>query len=330
MFNFVGPRTILVLAALALLTWGHPALAADPPGRVAHLGYLSLNPRQGFGAGAIVDELARFGYVEGKNLVIDSRNAGGDPERLAQAAQELVRLKVDVIYAVTIPAAFAAKNATPTIPIVAWGAHGAVQTGLVPSLRRPGGNITGTETLAPELDAKRVQLFKQLLPALSQMAVVTDNVDQGVPHHLKALEVAGNALGVKLSAILEVGRPEDFDAVLAAATQPLGAVFMLTTNQTVRVRQKTFDFAAARKLPTMCEFKQLVEGGCLMSYGPTFDEITQRSAAQIDRILRGTPPGELPVEQPTRFELAINLKTARALGLSVPQELLLRADAVIE
>jgi ABC-type uncharacterized transport system substrate-binding protein len=226
MFNFDWRRLIQALAAVAMLASATQAPAAEPPDRVVHVGFLSLYPREVYRFFDIVDELAKLGNVEGRNLVIDSRDCGGGTDRLTVAALELVKLKVDVIFAVTNPAASAARNATGTIAIVAWGSHGAVQT--------------------------------------------------------------------------------------------------------VGVRQQIFDFAAARRLSTMCEFKFLVEAGCLMSYGPTFDEFTQRSAAQIDRILRGTPPGELPIEQPTRFELAINPKTARALGLTVPQELLLRADAVVE
>ena len=174
-------------------------------------------------------------------------------------------------------------------------------------------------------------MFKQLIPTLTRLAVVGDKLDQGVPEHLKYIQSAGNALGLAHSGLLAVDRPEDFDAVLAAAAgRPLGAIFVVTTNQTFRLRQRIIDFALANRLPSICEFKSMAEAGCLVSYGPTFDEMTERCAAQIDKILRGAVPGELAVEQPTRFELVINLKTARALGLTVPQELLLRADAVIE
>jgi putative ABC transport system substrate-binding protein len=326
--------TRLITCALVVLSTGKVVAAAEPADRVVHVGYLStgpMNPR--VSSGRIGDELAKLGYVEGRNLVIDVRHSGGDPQGLDAAAAELVKLKVDVIFAVTIPAAFAAQRATRDIPIVAWGAHGAVESGLVSNLRRPGGNLTGTETLAPEIDAKRLQLFKQLVPALDRISVVTDKIDQGVPQHLKYIGAAGQQLGVKVVAQLEVGRPVDFPAVLAAAAaagKPLGAIFMLTTLLTFPVRQAIVDFALGQRLPSMCEFKLLAQAGCLMSYGPTFDEITQRSAAQIDKIVRGTPPGELPMEQPTRFELVINLKTAKALGLTVPRELLLRADEVIE
>jgi putative tryptophan/tyrosine transport system substrate-binding protein len=325
-----------VVATLALLLtavlWPPIAAAADTPDRVVQVGYLALYPPlPNLGSGQILQALAKLGYVEGKNLVYHVRHAGGNPELLPAAAAELIKLKVDVILASTIPSALAAKKTTDTIPIVAWGMHGAVASGLVSNLRRPGGNVTGTESLAPEIDAKRVQLFKQLVPALTRLAVVGDKLDQGVPEHLKYIQSAGNALGLAHSGLLAVDRPEDFDAVLAAAAgKPLGAIFVVTTNQTFRLRQRIVDFALANRLPSMCEFRSMAEAGCLVSYGPTFDEMTERCAAQIDKILRGTPPGDLPVEQPTRFELVINLKTARALGLTVPQELLLRADAVIE
>ncbi len=319
-----------------LILWLSPAAsAAEAPERVARIGYLSLNPVRNTGtlrsgASRLPDEMAKLGYVEGKTIVFEVRHAGGDPARLPDAAAELVKLKVDLIYAVTIPAAFAAKAATQTIPIVAWAAHGAVESGLVPSLRHPGGNITGTESLAPELDAKRMQLLKQIAPNLDRLAVLYEPGDQGSPRHLQAIQGAEKALGLTTST-LPVARPQDFDAAFAAAAgKPLGAVMTLTSNMMFFNWPRIRDFAQAQRLPTLCEFRQMAEAGCLLSYGPTFDEITQRCAAQIDKILRGAAPGDLPMEQPTRFELVINLKTAKALGLTVPQELLLRADAVIE
>jgi putative tryptophan/tyrosine transport system substrate-binding protein len=324
-------------AALALLAlWQSPAAsAADAPERVWRIGYLTLNPPVTSGAtrsGAwrIRDEMAKLGYVEGKSIVFEVRHAGGDATRLPEAAAELVELKVDLIYAVTIPAAFAAKGATTTIPIVAWAAHGAVESGLVPSLRRPGGNITGTESLAPELDAKRMQLLKQIMPNLDRLAVVYEPADHGSPRHLQAIRAAEKPLGLTTST-LPVARQQDFDAVFAAAaSKPLGALLTLTSNMMFFNWPRIRDFAQAERLPTLCEFRQMAEAGCLLSYGPTFDEITQRCAAQLDKILRGAAPGDLPMEQPTRFELVINLKTAKALNITVPQELLLRADAVIE
>jgi putative tryptophan/tyrosine transport system substrate-binding protein len=331
MTSILTRRVLTALAAWAvLLAMAEGTWAAEPPDQVVRVGYLSLNPRLSVGAGRITDMLAKLGFVEGRNLVLEVRHASGNPALLAEAAAELVKLKVDVIYAVTSPAAFAAKNATRSIPIVVWAAHGAVETGLVPNLRRPGGNLTGTESLAAELDAKRIQLLKQIVPGLTRLAVLYDTADQGSPQHLQLIHAAGKPLGVTFS-VLEVRRPEDFDPVFAAQPgQSLGAVLTLTSNMTFRQWPRIRDFALANRLPTLCEFRLMAESGCLLSYGPTFDEMTERNAIQIAKILRGTPPGELPIEQPTRFELAVNLKTARALGLVVPQEILLRADAVIE
>ena len=332
----MNPRRKLILA-LGLLAVGvslfaamRDASAADAPAKVARVGYLSIGAPLGVGASLIGQELGKLGYVEGKNLVIEVRHANGNPDRLSEATAELVKLNVDVIYAVTNPAGFAAQAATRKIPIVVWGAHGAVETGLVPSLRRPGGNLTGVESLAPELDAKRIELLKQIVPGLARLAVLYDAGDQGSPLHMKAIEAAGKALGVAFTT-LEVRRPEDFDPVLAAASaRPLGGVLMLTSNLTFRNGKRVMDFALANRLPSLCEFRELVQAGCLLSYGATLVELTQRSAALIDKILKGTPPGDLPVEQMTRFEFVINLKTAKALGLTIPQALLLRADEVIE
>jgi putative ABC transport system substrate-binding protein len=278
----------------------------------------------------IVQELRKLGYVEGKNLVIEYRSANGDPDRLPEAAAELVKLNVDIILAAANAGAFAAKSATRTIPIVVWGSHGALETGLVTSLRRPGGNLTGTESLAPEIDAKRVELLKQIVPGLSRLAVLLDAGDQGSPVHLKSTRAGGQALGVAIST-LEVRRPEDFGPVFAAtAGVPLGGVLTFTSPLTFRNWQRVMDFALANRLPTVCEWRELAQAGCLLSYGPNIIEYSQRTAAQIDKILKGTPPGEVAVEQMTRFELVINLTTAKALGLTIPQSVLVRADEVIQ
>ncbi len=319
----------LLAIGVALLVPLRDASAADAPGKVVRMGYLE-NVAPGGPPMLIVQDLGKLGYVEGKNLVIEYRHANGNPDRMPEAAAELVKLNVDVIYAVSNVAAFAAKSATRTIPIVVWGAHGALDTGLVPSLRRPGSNLTGVESLAPELDAKRVELLKQIVPALAQLAVLYDAGDQGSPLHLKSTQAVGRALGVAVST-LEVRRPEDFGPIFAAAAgKLLGGVLTFTNGLTFTNWQRIMDFALANRLPTVCEFRELAQAGCLLSYGPNFIEFAQRTAAQIDKILKGTPPGDLPVEQMTRFELVINLKTARALGITIPQALLRRADEVIE
>lgn len=200
----------------------------------------------------------------------------------------------------------------------------------MPNLNRPGGDLTGVESLAPELDAKRVELLKQIVPGLSRMAVLYDATDQGSPLHLRSTQAAGRALGVATST-LEVRRPEDFGPVLAAATgRPLGGLLTFTCPLTFLNWQHVGDFASANRLPTVCEFRELVQAGCLFSYGSNFVEFAQRTAAQIDKIFRGTPAGDLPVEQMMRFELVVNLETARALGITLPSALLQRADEVIE
>jgi putative ABC transport system substrate-binding protein len=319
----------LAAIALALPAAMRDVSAADAPIKVARIGYLHMVEPSGPPL-LIVQELGKLGYIEGKNLVMEYRTANGNPDLLAAAAAELVKLNVDVIYAVSNRPAFVAKSATRTIPIVVWGAHGALETGLVPSLSRPGGNLTGVESLAPELDTKRVELLKQILPGLAQLAVVYDAGDEGSRVHLKSTQAAGRALGVAISTI-EVRRPEDFAPVFAAAAgKPLGGVLTFTGGLTFVNWQHIMDFALANRLPTVCEFRELAQAGCLFSYGPNMSEFTQRAAAQIDKILKGTPPGELPVEQMTRFELVINLKTAKALGIAIPKQVLLRADEIVQ
>ena len=321
---------VLAAAIFFLCALPSDASAADAGTKVFRLGAFDVPPTfSGPVALTIREELRKLGYVEGKNLVIEYRSAG-DPERLPEAAAELVKLNVDVILAVANKAAFIARSATRTIPIVVWGAHGALELGLVRNLGRPGGNLTGTESLAPEIDAKRVELLKQIVPGLSRLAVLYDAGDQGSPVHLKSTQIAGRTLGVATST-LEVRRSEDFDAVLAAAAgQPLGGVLTFTSPLTAANWRRIAEFAAANRLPTVCEWRELTRAGCLLSYGPNIIEYSQRTAAQIDKIFKGTPVGEVPMEQLSRFYLVVNLRTAHALGLTIPQSVLLRTDEVIE
>jgi putative tryptophan/tyrosine transport system substrate-binding protein len=325
-------RCLGSLATAALVAWSvvTDASAADAGTRMLRIGSFGLAPTFGGPPALIRDELRKLGYVEGKDFVIEYRSAHGDPDQLPAAAAELVKSNVDVILALANAGAFVARNATRTIPIVVWGAHGALEIGLVSNLRRPGGNLTGTESLAPEIDAKRVELLREIVPGLSRLAVLYDAGDQGSAVHLKSAQTAGRALGVAIST-LEVRRAEDFVSVLAPASgQTLGGVLTFTSPLTYVNWQRIADFAAANRLPTVCEWRELARAGCLFSYGPNILEYSQRTAAQIDKIFRGTPVGELPVEQMTRFELVINQKTAKALGITIPQSILLRADAVIE
>lgn len=324
-------RAFGFLAVVALVVSGVPndASAADTGTRVLRIGTFGLPPSFGGPAALIREELQKLGYVEGKDLVIEYRSANGDPNRLPEAAAELVKSNVDVILAVANAQAFIAQSATRTIPIVVWGAHGALEVGLVSNLGRPGGNLTGTESLAPEIDAKRVELLKEIVPGLSRLAVIYDAGDPGSAVHLKSAQTASRSLGVAIST-LEVRRAEDFATVFAAAAgRPLGGVLTFTSPLTYINWRRIGDFASANRLPTVCEWRELAKAGCLLSYGPNVVEYSQRNAAQIDKIFKGTPVGELPVEQMTRFELVVNLTTAKALGIAIPQSTLLRADELI-
>lgn len=320
---------VILALALVLFFPAIPSIGAEQPAKVARIGWLSSGSK-GPATKLIGQQLQELGYVEGKNMVIEYRYAGDKLERLPELAAELVRLKVDVIVAVTNAAAFAAKNATSTIPIVVWGAHGALETGLVPKLARSGTNITGVESLAPELDAKRLELLKELVPGLAQIAVLYNAGDQGSPIHLKYTQAAGRTLGVSVSP-QEIRHAEDFDAAFStlAARRPDG-LLTFTDPLTFLNWKRVGDFAEQNRLPTMCEFKEMVQAGCLASYGPDQQEFAQRNAQQIDKILKGAKPADLPMEQCTRFELWVNLKTAKALGLTIPQSVLVRADKVIE
>jgi putative ABC transport system substrate-binding protein len=325
MRRLIEAFTVVLLCAAGMAVWG-----ADPPGRLVRIGYLSVNPPTNVGPGRIAQHLAKLGYVDGKNLALEVRHAGGHAEHLPELAAELVKLKVDVIYAVTNPAVFAARDATSVIPIVGFGMHGAVETGLVSNLRRPGGNITGTDSMALDLDAKRLELLKEIVPGLTRLTVLYDLNDQGSPHHMKNIQAAAKDIGLAVVS-LTMRQAEDLAPLFAANVgKPLGSVHPLTSNMIFRVWPQIGDFALANRLPTLCEFRQMVQSGCLLSYGPSLDDISERCAVLIDKILRGAPPGELPIERPTRFELVVNLKTAKALGLTVPQSLLLRADEVIQ
>ena len=317
--------TVVLLCGAGMAVW-----AAEPTSRVVRVGYLSINPPPPIGSGRIAQELAKLGYVEGKNLELVVRHAGGHAERLPEAAAELVKLRVDVIFAVTGLAVVAARNATSTIPIVGYAMHGAVETGLVSNLRRPGGNITGTDSMAVDLDAKRLELLKQIVPGLTRLTVLYDLNDEGSPHHMKIIQAAAKDIGLVVAS-LTIRQAEDLAPLFAASVgQPVGSVYPLTSNTIFVNWPRISQLALTNRLPTLCEFREMARSGCLLSYGPSLDDITARSAAQIDRILRGTPPGELPIERPTRFELAVNLKTANALGVTVPQSILLRADEVIQ
>ena len=325
-------RTLTSLWSLTAALWlaASGALAADEPSRVKRIGVLMLGDPDSDAGVRVMRRLAALGVVDGKSAVFVPRYAQWQAERLPGLAAELVLAKVDVIVATTNLPAFAAKRATATVPIVVWAAHDTVGTGLAKSLARPGGNVTGTESLAPELDAKRVELIREIVPGLKTLAVLYNADDQGSPIHLRLALASAKSLGFRV-AQLAVRGAADYDAVLAsAAGQHLDGLLMFTDNVTFANWGRVAEFALRTHLPTVCEFAPLVEAGCLVSYGPSFAELDERVAQQVDRILKGAKPADLPFEQPTRYELVVNLKTARSIGVTLPQLLLLRADRVLE
>jgi len=310
------------------------AAEAQQAAKVARIGFLGTNRAAAPGmVDAFHQELRNLGYVEGRNVVIEYRDAEGKLERLPALAAELVALKVDVILAATTPGARAAKQATRTIPIVFAVSADPVSDGLVTSLARPGGNVTGFAVLATELVGKRLELLKQAVPGVERVAVLRQPgavPEQTEKDMLKGAEVAARALGIKLQ-IVEARGPEDFDSAFSEMTKArASALIMGVGNMFFSERRRLVDLAAKHRLPAVYGLREVVDVGGLMSYGPNQADLFRRAATYVDKILKGANPGDLPVEQPTKFELVINLKTAKSLGLTIPQTVLLRADSVIE
>jgi putative ABC transport system substrate-binding protein len=325
-------RRWFILGSLGLLT-APRASEAQQPAKIARLGILGAGSAAGVRLEAFIQGLRDLGYVEGRNLVIEYRNHEGKEERLPALAAELVALKVDVILAVSTLPALAAMKVTRTLPIVFAAAAEPVTSGLVTSLARPGGNVTGMSAVAPELVGKCLELLKQTVPGVTRGVILWQ---PGAPDErtdkdmLKEAEVASRALGVRLQAV-KARRPEDLERAFSDITKArAGALIVLTSVMFINERRRLVDLAAKNRLPTVYPQRDFVDVGGLMSYGPNGPDLFRRAATLVDKILKGAKPADLPVEQPTKFELVINLKTAKAIGLTVPQSLLARADQVIE
>jgi putative ABC transport system substrate-binding protein len=274
--------------------------------------------------------LRELGYVEGKNIVIEWRHAEAKLDRLPALAAELVRLKVDAIVTAGPSSTRAAKKATSTIPIVMAFDNDPVGNGFVASLARPGGNITGLATLAPEISGKRLELLKEIVPKLSRVAVLGTSTTPGTAQNLKETELAAGALKVKLQ-YLDVLDPKDIETAFRAASKGRAdAVLVLTSPVFVLQRTQIVDLAVKGRLPAIYDQSEYVEAGGLMSYGVSFTDLARRAATYVDKILKGAKPADLPVEQPKKFELVINLKTAKQIGVTIPQSVLYRADKVIK
>jgi len=306
------------------------AAAQQQVGKLSRIGVLmNLYSPDAHPPQALRQRLRDLGYVEGQNLVIDWRYQLGGTDRLAALAAELVRLKPDVIVADVTVAIRAAMQATSTIPIVMASSADAVGGGLVTSLGRPGGNVTGVTTMLAEMSAKRLQLLKEVAPNVSRVAVLWD---PAIPWHralLKEVEAAAPALRLQPVVIAVRNRDDLGDAFSEMTKGRVDAVFVSHT-MTPRARGQMIDLAAKRRMPTMFMDRDYVAAGGLMSYGSDFSEEFRHAAEYVEKILKGAKPADLPVEQPTKFELIINLKTAKALGLTIPQSLLSRADEVIQ
>ena len=324
----IGRRAFLSGLALSVLA-APIAVGAQPARQVWRIGYLgtsspSLEPNL---VNAFRQGLREFGHIEGQDIVIEYRWAEGKYDRFPELAAELVRLKVDVILTAGTPGALAAKQATRTIPIVMAVVADALAYQLVASLAQPGGNVTGLSTLARDLQGKQLEFLKEIVPRLSRIAVL---VNPSNPFNdVLGRELVQQALRLKLE-LFEVKAAEEFEAVFAAiAWQRPDALFMIADRFLLAHRARIVAFAARQRLPGMYPYKEFVEAGGLVSYAPSYPEMFRRSATYVDKIFKGAKPADLPVEQPTKFELVINLKTAKALGLTIPQSVLIRADEII-
>jgi len=326
-------RTFLAGTGAVLLA-APSAAEAQQAAKVARIGWLAVNLAPNLHLSeAFRQGLRDLGYVEGRNLVIEYRDAEGKLERLPALAAELVALKVDVIVAGGTLAALAATQATKTIPIVFASAIDPVTSGFVTSLARPGGNVTGLSILAPELVGKCLEQLTQAVPGVSRVAVLWPPGGQGERTEKdmqKAAEVAARALGVRLQ-FVEARGPGDFDRALSDMTRArAGALTVLPSTMFFIERRRLVALAAKHRLPAVYPSREFVDAGGLMAYGSDLADMLRRTATYVDKILKGAKPGDLPVEQPTKFELVVNLKTAKALGLTIPQSLLQRADEVIK
>jgi putative ABC transport system substrate-binding protein len=327
-------RRRLVLALMAGPLAAPLASFAQQPARIARIGYLFPGFPQGVGQvglQAFRDGLRELGYVEGRNIQLEVRWGEGKLERLPALAAELVQLKVDVIVAATSPSVAAARQATRTIPIVMPTSSDPVGDGLVASLAHPGGNITGLSMMSPELGEKRIQMLKEIFPKVSHAVDVLWNPDYvGMRARFEQARGAAPAVGLTVRSV-EVRDTRELDAAFEAITREHPeALLLLIDPFTFSQRSRIVEFAAQQRLPAMYETSDFVDAGGLISYGPIIANQFRRAATYVDKILRGAKPADLPIEQPTTFELAINMKAAKALGIKFPDSILLRADKVIE
>jgi putative ABC transport system substrate-binding protein len=323
----VDRRAFLGTLASGLLAT--PLAISAEPSKVARVGILLYGtPQADPNLADLRLSLRDLGHLEGRNLLLEYRFAEGKPERLPELATELVRLKPDLIVALGGDVTPAAQQATQTIPIVIWASNDPVQSGLVTSLTRPASNLTGITLILDALAGKLLALLKEAAPRVAKVAILW-NPEHADPE-FRENQLAARALGIQLQS-LEARRPEDFAAAFQTASRDRSDAIMVVSSRLMLLQsQRILDFAERNRAPLVGGWGPWCQRGALLSYGPNLLQMAQRMATYVDRILKGAKPGDLPIQQPTTFELVINLKTAKALGLTIPQSLLLRADQVIE
>ncbi len=320
--------SLIVLSALVATPLGAEAQNAPRIGLLS-IGTDPIKPNLNVWV-PFLDQLEQLGYVEGRSVVIERRFAGGRPERLPEFVADLARLHVDMVVATGDVESLAAKRAMPTTSIVMVLVPDPVAAGLVTSLARPGGNVTGLSTLAPELYAKRLELLKEVIPGVSRVGLLLNPTTAHAALASTHSASAARFLNVHLQS-LTVRNPQELETVFSTISRErLQALVVVTDGVSFNQRDRIAGLAARVQVPTMCEVRDFVQAGSLMSYGPSYSDLARRAAIYVDKILKGARPADLPVEQPTKFELVINRKTAKALGLTIPPSLLLRADHVIE
>jgi len=310
--------------------WPLPA-HTQQAGKLPTIGFLGAATASVAGQwfAAFVQRLHELGWMEGRNIAIEVRWAEGRSERYAEIATEFVRLNVDVIVTIGTPASLAAKQATSVVPIVFVAASDPVGTGLVASLARPGGNVTGLSNQQADLAGKRVELLREVVPALRQLAIMANVDNSASVLEMREVQTAARTIGLEV-AILEVRQAEDIANGFELLKSRADALYVVSDPLLGSNRVRINTLALGMRLPTLHAFREYVEAGGLMSYGPNFPHLFRRAGDHVDKILRGAKPADIPVEQPTKFDLIINLTTAKALGLTVPATLLARADEVIE
>ena len=323
----------LITSVVAVLLFVAPlAPGAQPAAKVHRIGFLgnSTAALEANLVGPFREGLRELGYVEGRNIVIEYGWAEGKYERFPALIAELLAQKVEVIVTAGTPASLAVKKATTSVPLVVVGVGDPVASGLVASLNRPGGSITGVTSIADETEGKRLELLREVLPTLSRIAVLSNPENQSMEPVLKEMRAAAQVLGMKVQ-VFDVRTPGELDETFKAIVRERPGVLRVMGDRLfLHNRQRIMDFATKQRLPVMPGHPELVEAGGLLSFGPSYPGMHRRAAYFVDRILKGAKAGELPVERPTKFELVINLKAAKALGLKIPPSLLQRADQVIE